>query len=61
MGRGQHTITHTQSLQLLAPATCSQWAEDGTKVLLGLKDGRLLEMQAPKGNVDTEKTFEVRK
>ncbi|KAF5842039.1 hypothetical protein DUNSADRAFT_9608 [Dunaliella salina] len=45
--------------KLPAVATCADWASDGSKLMLGLHDGRLLELQPPQGSVDTEKTFET--
>jgi len=45
--------------KLPAVATCADWASDGSKLMLGLHDGRLLELQPPQGSVDTEKTFEM--
>jgi hypothetical protein len=58
-GLSQYLSHFPLFLQLPAAATCSEWATDGSKVLLGLRDGRLLELQVPKGTINTEKTFEV--
>jgi len=47
-------------MQIPALATCAEWAPDGSKVVLGLRDGRLAEVQAPRAGLDVEKTYEVR-
>ncbi len=47
--------------QLPAPARCASWSLDRSTVLLGLDNGRVVQVPVPApGSVDTHKTFEVR-